>query len=1514
MKAKTRKRAASLALALLMLFGLLPLEVWAAETDGETRTVEEQTDGARTDGETRTDEVQTDGARTDEEQTEKGPADGVQLEEGPAEEVQAAGTQTGEARTEPAVFSVEDKTASPGERVTVNVSVSGNPGILGAELTLSYDPELTLVDAEAGEAFSALTMTRPGVYASPCKFVWDAMEIVPERIRDGVILTLTFEVSAEVQTGEALSVEVSSITAYDLETNFLEVAARGGTITILDYIPGDVNGDGAVSTLDIILLRRHIVGGYGAEINTAAADVDDDGRQTVRDVIRLRQYLAGGYGVELKPSRGGCSHELTAEPASPATCTETGHIAYWACSLCGRYFSDANGTSEISGDKLVLQPLGHTPVTIPAVAPTHTETGLTEGSRCSVCGEILKAQETVPVLTGNYYSITYHTSINDSYLQQLAIENPNPQSYAGESGLVLQDLLVDGYEFQGWYDGAGDSAVQVKSIPAGSTGNKTLYAHWKQREYVVQFDSPLVPVASKTYTVSRGTTLENPQWDGYTFVGWTDDEANLVTSIAPGTTGDITLHANWTSLRNQTRPVSRLKDPVIYEDYDNNQILFAYEIGTVENIPLYVIKDFGNTNGITVTETITATSSVSSSTAESIANAVSNATTNSASWTLSNEWNETTSYNKSYSDEFGCTEEEGIKIGQSDNKTWNISAGRGGTKSTTTTDGNEWGVSAKISGKVSASTEAKAGVDIEVLSAGGKTTTGMEIGGEIGGNYGESHSVSDTNSRNWNTNVAYQKSSSTSSDYNRSMSLSRKISEQTGYGKSYLQGGSSSSSQGLSTSQTDSREYASSFTYSTAETTTTTRTYSNENAKTGWYRLVCAGTAHVFAVIGYDIASRTYFTYSYSIMDDETHEFLDYSKNTGLYNDYENGVLPFETPYYVNDYVDSIVYASGGLVVDIDTGTILRYNGTDTDVRIPRYMPVDNGDGTVTVVRITGIDSNAFRGNDRIIKVTLSDAISEIPAHAFEGCTALRAIAGGEITSIGERAFAGCAGISGFNVSSAVTALGSRAFEGAPRVTVNAADASVALAAADSGAKQIVLNLSSLSGGLDSETLAIPEGTERFEFNGGGQTFQNLAIASDAAETVINNATLSSSGEIPLRLSSPSVTLNRVNVSAPGFAVRLSANKTVLGLFGTTDISTSGSNAVLSRSLELTWANPNAAGKLNVSGNVLICGTLGGESSLKVNGGQVVYIDEAQYERMLHSFTVYFDPNGGVCGEASRDVAMGTALGVLPVPTRAHHIFDGWYLGDGNRVTESTTLSSGTDLTLLAHWTLKPASGWVLASEAPAGAEIVDEKWTYNQRTNTESYSTSLAGYTQYGSYWVRGGSGSRNYASFPSGFNTGHSIYQNFSTSGYSSYENATSKRVVSNNWAGYVYWHWMYNVAYANVTNRAISSKRATYGSLSYVYFDAFTSSTNCPYLDNYYCNSQNLPSYNCHSVMPSRTGNGKGTPRYFRFDYYTSTYTDYSKMFQYYKIEAKESASPVTASGMVTNVQHWVQYRSV
>ena len=95
-----------------------------------------------------------------------------------------------------------------------------------------------------------------------------------------------------------------------------------------------------------------------------------------------------------------CQHENTTvlEAVAP-TCTEDGLTEGTKCSACG----------EILVAQEVVDALGHTEVADEAVAPTCTATGLTAGSHCSVCNEVFVAQEEVATLPHTYVGANCQT-------------------------------------------------------------------------------------------------------------------------------------------------------------------------------------------------------------------------------------------------------------------------------------------------------------------------------------------------------------------------------------------------------------------------------------------------------------------------------------------------------------------------------------------------------------------------------------------------------------------------------------------------------------------------------------------------------------------------------------------------------------------------------------------------------------------------------------------------------------------------------------------------------------------------------------------------------------------------------------------------------------------------------------------------------------------------------------------------------------------------------------------------
>lgn len=153
-----------------------------------------------------------------------------------------------------------------------------------------------------------------------------------------------------------------------------------------------------------------------------------------------------------------CNEVLVAQEVIPAshsyestvtdpTCTEQGYTTH-ICSACGDSYVDT-----------YVDATGHTEAIDKAVEPTCTKTGLTEGKHCSVCNEVLVAQNIVPANGHNY---------------EAAITDPTctEQGYTTHICSGCGDTYVDTYVDATGHTEVTDEAVAPNCTETGLTEGK----------------------------------------------------------------------------------------------------------------------------------------------------------------------------------------------------------------------------------------------------------------------------------------------------------------------------------------------------------------------------------------------------------------------------------------------------------------------------------------------------------------------------------------------------------------------------------------------------------------------------------------------------------------------------------------------------------------------------------------------------------------------------------------------------------------------------------------------------------------------------------------------------------------------------------------------------------------------------------------------------------------------------------------------------------------------------------
>ena len=176
-----------------------------------------------------------------------------------------------------------------GEQLTLSLSIAGGESVAGYQATVQFDDTaFRFISSAVGDYLPAGAFPLPPD-ASSNTVTLGATSFGGESSGDGTLAAITFEVIAV----KASSFSMSDVLLSDSAGTGRLPRVEDGQITESPQLKGDVNGDGIVNILDLVLVAGRF--GQSGQDN---ADVNGDGIVNILDLV----LVAGAFGNAAAPS------------------------------------------------------------------------------------------------------------------------------------------------------------------------------------------------------------------------------------------------------------------------------------------------------------------------------------------------------------------------------------------------------------------------------------------------------------------------------------------------------------------------------------------------------------------------------------------------------------------------------------------------------------------------------------------------------------------------------------------------------------------------------------------------------------------------------------------------------------------------------------------------------------------------------------------------------------------------------------------------------------------------------------------------------------------------------------------------------------------------------------------------------------------------------------------------------------------------------------------------------------
>lgn len=194
-----------------------------------------------------------------------------------------------------AEISIKDGEIVTGSTVSLPVTITNNTGFAGFTFVLKLPDGITLESVSKGSLLSNSESGSFLVNKSLGRINWVDTSTTNG---EGELFVIKLSVPKNYTVGTYdIGLELLQSNAKnfaDINGAAIPLTLNGSELTVLDYILGDVDNDGYITTADAILMAKYIVEAETFDTRQmSAADIDKDGDITAADCIKMSQYLVG---------------------------------------------------------------------------------------------------------------------------------------------------------------------------------------------------------------------------------------------------------------------------------------------------------------------------------------------------------------------------------------------------------------------------------------------------------------------------------------------------------------------------------------------------------------------------------------------------------------------------------------------------------------------------------------------------------------------------------------------------------------------------------------------------------------------------------------------------------------------------------------------------------------------------------------------------------------------------------------------------------------------------------------------------------------------------------------------------------------------------------------------------------------------------------------------------------------------------------------------------------------------